>query len=297
MLGGTKLLIGDTHFVEPELDGVKENFSKVDLVICLGDLIDAYSDKYIKKYMPELLGIRSDKSTVDYLKELSKLFKKLGKKTIVVEGNHAQDCFETDNAARKMLSTVGLLSDYVCITDRGNMFEGTVEDVPKVKENFEVYVTEPDCVPVSVFQDKNAREFHLISHKQNTTRFTEQYRDYFHGHYHRLWKDGKGISSTIFEKTKYRAWHAKKHFRYKLKTRDIDRQSRHTPCISFFLDKGVARLEIIPGIFGDWMVLDPGSRRVVYRSQKAKEVFDIDLEDFFLAICDKGGYKGYNLLI
>lgn len=196
----------------------------------------------------------------------------------------------------KLLEGLGVVSDYVCVNEEGRMFKGDdLEDFLEVCEgDYELYVAKPNRVPKLLFFTGNPRVT-LVSHRQNTRLFKQNYLHYFHAHRHDLYQNGHMISSSVFKSPAKNRWKVYRSFYYDLEEGKLGRSSRHTPSISFFLDDRykTARLELIPGICGDWMVLDSEGRRVVYGSSITGKATEIPIDGLFEKLCEKVGIEGY----
>lgn len=323
MRDGTKLLIGDVHGRKLDFSRVKEYFDKVDIIISLGDLVDEYMvrskrEKFLEELPAKLSDFSDnvfivrgnhDKACVKYEKKYNKkkeneiaqlrsLGESSGKQEPLTKIDGSPKSFKFTD---ELLKGAGVFGDYVCVNECGEMF-GWSSDADTISKasskKYEVYVARPNGVPQVFFNDRNAKAFHLLSHYQDTSRFSSGYADYFHGHRHDLYDDGLKISSSIFTSPAKKRWKILKSFEYRLHNGDVRESSRHTPSISFFVKKDQARIELIPGIYGDWMVFDPKNHRVIYGSSITMKATEISVDELFDKVRKKANIRDdYKLLI
>jgi predicted phosphodiesterase len=76
-VGGTTLLIGDTHGHLPDFSSLKKYVADVHLIISLGDHVDEYIPYSSRRL---------------FLERLSESFRELSPRVMLVEGNHDRKC-------------------------------------------------------------------------------------------------------------------------------------------------------------------------------------------------------------
>ncbi|MBR9689517.1 MAG: hypothetical protein GOV01_01295 [Candidatus Altiarchaeota archaeon] len=226
------------------------------------------------------------------------------------------------------LQEIGVMADYTFISESGRTLsvDGPWEDFTEWgwfenlgDEQYDMYITwskeglEENHTPPEEIGPP--RRTYLLSHHNCTQSFNPRYSGYYHGHSHHVYKNGEKISTGYFIR-KNKRWVFMKSFDYvfdnqKIKEVEDSREyKRNTPGIYFFLNRTgdksrrnrryqKARLEIMPGIEQDWMLLDHEKQSIIYSSTEKTEVHTISIPNLFAKLCGKIGEHSnqYSLVI
>lgn len=284
MPGYSHLLIGDLHGREFDLED-----AVFDIVAINGDIID------------EEMGYSEQK---EYLKKFKRKVNRKGVKGIIYcKGNHEKKCIKNEKLyqhvsgskkrkgrltleevrtisnikieGRKtiegLINEIGIVGKYIGISDKGAVIPG------KYKGPHNVYVLSGEKIPSEITSSKNVDEIYYLSHHKNLGGFRNPKIDtYFHGHRHDFYENGDRISTgVVYLKPGKKA--RVRPLSFDLNTEELRKCRAQTPGIFFVYRGGRKRgLEILPGIFGDWMVVQ-NNNNITYHSAITKKTHYIDV--------------------
>ena len=169
---------------------------------------------------------------------------------------------------KELIEDIGIVGKYVGISDKGAVIPG------KYKGPHNVYVLGGGVLPSNITNSRNVDEIHYLSHHKNLGGFSNKKIDtYFHGHRHDFYENGDRISTGVIylepgKKTKVRP------LSFDLNTNELKKCRAQTPGIFFVYRGRKMGLEILPGIFGDWMVVS--GNNITYHSAITEETHYID---------------------